>query len=607
MRKEKSVKTSGKFRAIAVIVQFSMFINLLPAQSIGSSRDQGKVRLEHFLERASYARNEEEWMRIAEEGMLSALGGWEGKESEEIENDTEYLSAKEAYEKETEKAYIEWKAKRYAEERDAFERSVVRKILNESAAEWNYLDSEGNETRMIEESQVKDARKQWNEYAEGLINEYLETTDFTSELMLGIKDYATKLSEDEKKEIISKANSSYRQIKRNEYREVLEIESNDLMRYMLYDQYSLRKKTDAEAAAIIATGLANETNVLTTQNMNNVFSQIDTIVEMNEDEIQAAEEQWLSNFSRVMEDSLAKWDEAEREFLIKRSQWEKDDVETYVNDEEVWQKAMDTLKQKRNEWNKDILAKLEEGRNRWARQKNDIKNELDKVLSEYEATLQNEKSIKEKVLDVEVSTYEKSLDILEMNFQGIYGWYTHWTERYNGLYAYWKTEESNKKSDSATEAHAHTKALKDFIVDKNVIENNFEKKSYITTNEEINQLINMINGWKEEYIEAVINELNKSTDKISNIIASLNIKIDNLNSAIENDETALEASDNQESYSEKQNRRNRLSANKEKLSNLITELSFKQDAINSISDYIAELTTFKNSKFIKISKISEYT
>ena len=109
MRKEKSVKTPNKFRAIAVILQLSMFINLLPAQSIGSSRNQGKVRLEHFLEKASYARNEEEWMRIAEEGMLSALGGWEGRESEFIENDAEYLSAKEDYEKETEKAYIEWK------------------------------------------------------------------------------------------------------------------------------------------------------------------------------------------------------------------------------------------------------------------------------------------------------------------------------------------------------------------------------------------------------------------------------------------------------------------------------------------------------------------
>jgi hypothetical protein len=328
MRSEKVETPPKSIRLIALIIQFSMFINLLPAQSIGSARNQGKVRLEHFLEKASYARNEEEWMRIAEEGMLSALGGWEGMAAEQIENDSEYKSAKEEFEKDTEQAYIEWKAKRYAEEKDAFERSVVRKILNESAAEWNYLDSDGNQTRMIEESQVKDARNQWYEYAEGLVNEYLETTDFTSELMLGIKDYATRLSEDEKKEIISKANSSYKQIKKNEYQQILEAESNELMRYMLYDQYSLRKKTDAEAAAIIATGLANETNEITSQNLNNVFSQIDTLIQMDEQELEAAEEQWLSNFSRVMEDSLAKWDEAEREFLIKRSEWEKDAVET---------------------------------------------------------------------------------------------------------------------------------------------------------------------------------------------------------------------------------------------------------------------------------------
>lgn len=502
-------------KIIASLILGIFVINLLPAQSFGSSAARGQIRLERYLDRARLEQSEDRWKALAQEGLVMALAAWESQGTTQVEDPETYELVKAVYEKNIEEKFIEWKATKAFEEKNALKTSLISSMLGIASATWEFKDEDnGDTTRQITEEQAAATRDQWEKYASELVASYINVSDYSAAELLGDDFTSATLSEEEQQEILNRVKSNYEQTLKNESYEIIQAEENNLLRYLLYDQYSLRKQTDSEAAQVIATTLANEATVETTNDLNNIFSKIDTIIENNQDDLESAQEAWMEDFTRQMNASLDRWDQAEEAFLIKRSEWEKDAVNVYLNDEAIWQKAFDTLEEKRREWNKDILQKLQEGQDKWGDQQTKIKTELNEILNDYIVNLENEKSTKEKTLDVQVSIYNTSREILQMSSQGIQNWYNHWGERYKGLYAYWKTEAANNNSV----ASAALTALKDFEDKIEVTENNkkvinpseFDNSSYITSKENIEKVFSMINVWKEYYLKAIQNELNKA-------------------------------------------------------------------------------------------------
>ncbi len=309
-------------KVIAEILLFVFIINLLPAESIDYTLRNGKVRLEHYLSKADLERSEEKWSILSKQGMLLALEAWEKDAVISSENITRD-QAEQYLLKEIDKRYIEWKTQKYLEENARLERSIISKKLNEAVSTWTFSKDDNTTTRILSEEEAAAARMQWQNHAESLVDEYFVVSNITAEQILGVNltDFTDK---NETSQIIEKVRKSYQTSLENEKQDIIQTEANELLRYLLYDQYSLRKDSDSKSAAMIATALANDTNTVTTDRMNNLFANLETVLDNKEEDLTAVQEEWLRNFNKAMTASLEKWDEAEESFLIKRSEWERD-------------------------------------------------------------------------------------------------------------------------------------------------------------------------------------------------------------------------------------------------------------------------------------------
>ena len=89
--KTRREKKSRKITAVILLI--SQIAYILPAQSLMLEKDYSRLRLEQYLDRAARERNETDWKRIAEEGLLASMTEWESTHSYLKETDTERYEA----------------------------------------------------------------------------------------------------------------------------------------------------------------------------------------------------------------------------------------------------------------------------------------------------------------------------------------------------------------------------------------------------------------------------------------------------------------------------------------------------------------------------------
>jgi hypothetical protein len=571
-------KETKPCKIIAGVVLFFFVSNLLPAESIEYSMRNGKVRLEHYLTKADLERSEEKWSILSKQGMFLALEAWE----KDAINSSENLNREQAeqyFQKEIDKRYIEWKTQKFLEENVKIERSIISKKLNEAASSWNYTKEDNTATRILSEDEAASARIQWQNFAGTLVNEYAVVSNFSAEQILGI-NLAGNTNKTETEAIIEQVRKSYQKQLENERQDIIQTEANELLRYLLYDQYSLRKDSDSKSAAMIATALANDTNTVTTDRMNNLFASLETVLENKEEDMTAAQEEWLRNFNKAMTASLEKWDEAEETFLIKRSEWEREAYGAFEEGNEAWDTALNELLKRRNEWTKEILQKYEEGCLKWENEQTKLNNEVKKAYEDLYTNLLNEKSIKDKILETQVSMYNTNRNLVLMTQNGIDGWFTHFAEKYKGLYSYWKTEpESN--SSRATELDN----LKDFDNSDSTKKSNFEKQAYITSKDTAVTLLNTINIWKTSYIATIKNELQKILDESQSRIDTIKSKKITITTSMTDDEKSAATIINALCENILKNEEDK----KTEISRLISELNSFPHKTTDITDFFNQL------------------
>lgn len=598
----KNIEMPFNQRLVAVFVLLIFTINQLPGQTVNFFERQGAERLEYYLDKASEEKAEEKWEQLALDGMVVALAVWESNAKSKAEEEScERVKAE--YENKVKEKYIEWQTKKYLEENYALQSSEISQKLSKAAKVWKYKTEEGSETDTITEAQAAEAKAQWEEYASNLVNSYVTTANFSVEKISGLDKSFSGFTAEEINKIIEKTRAKYEKTLESECEDIIRAEGNDLMRYLLYDQYSMRKVTDKEAAGVIAKSLANEVGRETRNNLNWVFSQIDTYIKENgEEKIDTAQEEWLSKFSLVMEESLNKWDEAEKAFLVKRVEWEKSTSEIYAEDEEVWQEAYNVLIAKQKAWKKELIKKIQAGQEKWKEQKTLITEELQKVMSEYAANLENERSTKEKIIEVHVSSYNTAREILSMSSDGIEGWFKKWTEKYKGLYSYWKSEDTGSKKNDLEEENGkktsynstdNLNKLKAFQEEQESHITEFEQTSYIITEADAETLVSYINAWKESYRQAVFRELQKAylyKQKRINTIKDNISSYKTLNGDDEYDEESIDISELREL--------------EEKLKRENTDLELIKSQINEIEDInVVKYTSYEELKDFSDTKI----
>ena len=445
------MKSQRISKIIATLLLLTQVVCILPAEEIIQERNYGRARLEQYLSRAERERNAQDYERIAEEGLMLAMSEWESantylRETDYTTYEAEKAKVKTEYEKITSREYALWYANKKLEDEAAVKSSELSKELSKKAEEYREKYKESGASK--EESKQSEA--EWEDYANAIVEKYMQelnanNASLVPELTEELKGY----NEETIKGIYETVAKDYESRIYKEYERIYAAEKNQMMSELLYDTKSTKKLSASEAAEVIAKETAKEVKTETDQAMTELFNDFESTIEgVSGEEIELSRENWLNNFEKVFNESIEKWNEAERKFLAERNEWESTASEVYEKNEQAWAEGYKVIQEKRKAWFEDIERKLVEGRKSWDESEETLNEQLSASYAELEMTLAKEKESKNKMLELQISIYEQSRNMLSMVSSGLAGIAeTFYGNYYKDRYAYWKTEDTNKEVD----------------------------------------------------------------------------------------------------------------------------------------------------------------
>ena len=434
-------------------------LSIANAAQIAQDFQAQRKTLDSYLERAQVQSDRERFEKIAMQGIGAAVAEWEQDSLQmKIDDYDEWISQRdaltEALESYRDESFAKWVLKKQNEEREQIQRNALYKALQEAALSFAYTKADGSVSRVVSKDFIDEAKSQWSEISAAIVREYIEAWSEEKQSADERELFGLKISESEKTVLVLEAKESFISFLQGEYISIETAITNSLVSALLYDQDSLKKLSDSEAAATIARELAESIESRTSESMAQLFNELETELEgASADFLSGAKEQeWLAKFERELAAGLAKWQEAELSFLAARVEWEQNAESIFIGDNEKWMEAYNELEKRKSEWAAKIERQIQEGTKKWEEKHSLLQEQISNYFDEFQNKLAIEIQQKKEIISAEIETYNQCREILAMAKSGVSNSYAKWCEKYNGLYSYWKTEDSSSDADSDTKA-----------------------------------------------------------------------------------------------------------------------------------------------------------
>jgi len=522
-----------KRKIIGIMLIMTQIGYLLPAQELGGELSRGRQRLERYLDRAAAERSAAGWEAVAAAGLEAALLEWESATVYLKETDKEgweglRSEAAGIYGLEKEKAYVEWAGRRIYAEMAQAEGSGLGAELRLAAREWTYRRGDGSETREINIKEAGLAREAWELIAAEIIDRYMSGWEGRGQAAyseLRGRFSGNGIGADEMEAIYRVVGEEYRDNVKAEYWRIAAAEGNDLMRALLYDGVSLRKRKSVEAASVIARQLAEEAKAATDREITKLFSELEVMISAWEQGgIQIDSQEWLESFRRAFERGLAEWDAAGEAFLTARAAWERDAEDAYLRSEEVWRDAYTQLEQKREAWEKELIAKLNAGLAEWETRDESLAVELEAARKDFAAVLEERKENKRKLIEAQTGIYERSRELMDMARQVTEFWYEEW----GGLY-----EQVENKYTALFASQGPPEGYIAGYIGDTLKALDFNSLT-ASGGKKIEEVIGRIKLWKSMYLETIRKIYSDEIASYQTELAELNEEIKTLQAQLEN-------------------------------------------------------------------------
>lgn len=439
------------FRRGAAFLMLAVYsLSIANAAQIAQDFKAQRKTLDTYLERAQVQGDREKFEKIAEQGIGAAIAEWEQDSLEKkIDGFDEWISQRNALAEDLEsykdESLAKWILKRQNEEREQIQRNALYKSLHAAALDFAFTKSDGSTTRVVSKDFIDEAKAQWSEISEAIVQEYLEAWNRENLSVDARELWGLKISEAEKAALVSGANENSATFLQGEYLSIETAITNSLLNSLLYDQNSLKKLSDGEAASTIARQLAESIESQTSESMAHLFNGLETELESASADFAggAQEQEWLERFERELAAGLAKWDEAERGFLAARVEWEQSAENIFIDDNKKWTEAYNELGKRKSDWAEKIEKQIQDGTQKWKERHSLLQNQISDYFDEFQSRLALEIQQKKEIVSAGIETYNQCREILSVAKSGIANSYAKWCEKYNGLYSYWKTEDSS--------------------------------------------------------------------------------------------------------------------------------------------------------------------
>ena len=351
--------------------------------------------LEVYFDRADQERASADWERVARFGGEAAVSQWE-REAAQLYSEPQQVS--EARDQlsiwvgdEMQARYESWLTRRFFEQQGSLRSDAIIRAIADANLRYLYTTDDSGKIQLDESGDpilraaegLQSDRESWRARvgaaADVVLAAWEEKVDaaFAPELsgLLGTES----LARFQEYKVGMKAG-----LRREMERVSLQAELS-LVSRRLYDQYSLRKKSEAATADAIVEQLVRETRTQTDDGIAAIAAGLSTIPESVDSSTPSVEvDRWIESFKAVFESGLSRWDAAEEKFLAGRMEWEQDAGKSYTEGDKAWADAYQRLSTERRSWEQQVDTLLQTGAARWDLSRSDLSQAIESARTEFQ-------------------------------------------------------------------------------------------------------------------------------------------------------------------------------------------------------------------------------
>jgi len=334
---------------------------------LGEVKGFNRSVIDSHFSKADRELNPEQWLAQAKFGVTQAICAWELIAASLYENPLLYEEAKVQIVKwsdeELEKRFSQWLMSRFFGK--AAEEALLNlsSMLNESQKNYSWhLDEEGN---VIFDDKTGDPLvirpneegrefsydlTLWRNETDGIVKN--TTTSFNNvinSLYPELLAYIPAESRESISAVINETFNTKSNVIKREFENIAAREERIFTSRRTRDIWSLRKKSDDEAAKIFTEKLIAETDESCKRGIEELNARIEQ-ASAGAGELALLGEEWLRLYKEQFERGLKAWEDAEERFFIRRIEWEQDSFKLFSEGESVWLSAFNQFEEERQRW-----------------------------------------------------------------------------------------------------------------------------------------------------------------------------------------------------------------------------------------------------------------
>jgi len=357
----------------------------------------------HFS-RADREIDADRWLLEAEFGITQAICVWELTAEKLYDNPGELYEAKNQLKKwsdeELEKRFSQWLMGRFFGK--ASENAFIKLSSSFDEVQKNYswhLDKEGN---IIFDAQTGDPlvirpNDEDREFSHDLILWRGETSDLIKtanksydnaalnifpELLTYIPYELRESMGNVIKETINLQSISLK----NEFENIAAREERIFSSRRTRDIWSLRNKSENEAARIFTNKLITETEDSCKKGMEELNAKIEQAA-AGTDDLALLGEEWLRLYQEQFNRGLEAWENAEERFFIRRTEWEQDSALLFSQGDAAWIAAFEEFDKEKEKWELKAKELFDAGDKMFSGLSEDFEKSIAKAKEEFELSM----------------------------------------------------------------------------------------------------------------------------------------------------------------------------------------------------------------------------
>ena len=382
------MKNNFANKTIAIFLTFIFVFGLIPstgfAQTNPSPSPFGEIRgfnksvFDSRFSRADREIDPGRWLEEAKIGITQAICAWEMIAAGLYENPLVFEEAKNQIEKwsneELEARFSQWLTGRFFGK--TIEEAVMKLSANFGETQKNYswhLDDEGN---VIFDDKTGDPLiirpgDENREFSQDLLKWRSETKELVKtngasfdSVLFGLYPELLAYIPEELREtmsgVIEKTGAAVSGTIKREFENIAAREERIFTTRRTRDIWSLRKKSDDEAARIFTERLIAETEEACARGIEEINARIEE-ASAGTGDLAIMGEEWLKLYREQFERGLKAWEEAEERFFIRRIEWEQDSFRLFSEGEETWLAAFNQFENERQKWELKVKELFQSG------------------------------------------------------------------------------------------------------------------------------------------------------------------------------------------------------------------------------------------------------